>query len=247
MVDIMSLEIKDLHVEAEGKEVVRGVSIKVQKGEVHVIMGPNGSGKTTLAKAVMGHPSLAIKGGEILLNGENITSLLPNERARKGLFMEFQNPVEIDGLGFLNFLNSARGALSDEKYTYKDFISEIKDNASKLKIREDLISRPLNYGFSGGEKKKMEILQMAVLKPKFAILDEPDSGLDVDAVRIVAQGINDFHEKTGAGIIIITHYSRILSHMQPNFIHVMKDGKIIREGGNELVQEVESKGYEYEE
>ena len=243
----MILEIKDLHADAELRNVLKGVSLKIGDGEMHVIMGPNGSGKTTLAKAIMGHPQVKITRGEILADGAVINDMPVNERAKLGLFLEFQNPVEIEGLGIVNFLNSARGALSKEKITYKEFMKEIKDNSTSLKLREDLIGRSLNYGFSGGEKKKMEILQMSMLRPKLAILDEPDSGLDIDAVKIVAENINEFRKKTGASILVITHYSRILNYMDPQFIHVMSDGKIIREGGKSLIEEVEKEGYNRDE
>lgn len=239
----MLLEIKDLHVEAEGKEIVKGVTLTIRDNEQHVLMGPNGSGKTTLAKAIMGHPQLKIAKGDILLDGESIKDLKANERAKKGVFLQFQNPTEIDGLGLMNFLNTARGAVGNTQ-TFKEFMTEVKDTSSKLKIKEDLIGRSLNYGFSGGEKKKSEILQMSVLKPRLAILDEPDSGLDVDAVRLVAQGINELQKKTRNGLLVITHYSRILNYMSPQFIHVMHEGKIVREGGKELIEKIEKEGYE---
>ena len=239
----MLLEIRDLHVEAEGKEIVKGVTLAIKENEQHVLMGPNGSGKTTLAKAIMGHPLLKITHGDILLDGESIKDMKPNERARKGIFLQFQNPTEIDGLGLMNFLNTARGAMGSSQ-TFKDFMTEVKDTSSKLRIKEDLIGRSLNYGFSGGEKKKTEILQMSVLKPKFAILDEPDSGLDVDAVKAVAKSIAELQKKTRNGLLVITHYSRILDYMSPQFIHVMKEGKIVQEGGKELIEKIEKEGYE---
>lgn len=239
----MILEIKDLHADAEQRNVLKGLNLRIGDGEMHVLMGPNGSGKTTLAKAIMGHPSTKITKGEILVDGQKINDMPVNERAKLGLFLEFQNPVEIEGLGIVNFLNTARGALSKEKITYKEFMGEIKSNSESLKLKEDLIGRSLNYGFSGGEKKKMEILQMAMLKPKLAILDEPDSGLDIDAVKVVAENINEFRKTTRAGILLITHYSRILNYMEPQFIHVMSDGKIIREGGVELIKRIEEEGY----
>jgi Fe-S cluster assembly ATP-binding protein len=240
----MLLEIKDLQVSAEGKEIVKGVSLKVKEGELHVLMGPNGSGKSTLAKAIMGHPLLTIAGGDMLVDGQSIKELKANERAKKGIFLEFQNPIEIEGLGLMNFLNTARGAVGD-KTSFKDFMTEVKQSSEKLKMKEDLIGRSLNYGFSGGEKKKVEILQMAVLKPKMIILDEPDSGLDVDAVKVVAENVNEFQKKTNAGILLITHYSRILNYMNPTFIHVMQDGKIVKEGGKALIEEIEKNGYNF--
>ena len=239
----MILEIKDLHVDAEQKNVLKGLNLRIGQGELHVLMGPNGSGKTTLAKTIMGHPQTKITGGSILVDGESINDMPPNERAKRGIFLEFQNPVEIEGLGIVNFLNTARGALGKEKIGYREFMNEIKQNAQTLRMREDLIGRSLNYGFSGGEKKKMEILQMAMLKPKLAVLDEPDSGLDIDAVRVVAENINDFMKRTGAGVLLITHYSRILSYIKPQFVHVISDGRIVREGGVQLLEQIEKEGY----
>ncbi len=243
----MILEIKDLSAEVEQRSVLKGLSLKVGAGEMHVIMGPNGSGKTTLAKAIMGHPNTKITNGEILVDGNRINDMPVNERAKLGIFLEFQTPVEIEGLGIVGFLNSARGALGKEKITYKEFMTEIKQNSESLRLREDLVGRSLNYGFSGGEKKKMEILQMSVLKPKLAILDEPDSGLDIDAVRVVAENINEFRKKTGASILLITHYSRILNYMDPQFIHVMTDGRIARSGGKEIIADIEKEGYTKDE
>ncbi len=239
----MKLEIKNLHVSIDDKEVVKGVNLTINEGELHVIMGPNGSGKTTLAKAVMGHPQLKITSGDILVDGKSILGMKVNERAKLGLFLQFQNPIEIEGLGLLNFLNTARGALTDKPLQFKEFMSEVKNTSKELALKEELIGRSLNHGFSGGEKKKVEVLQMHVLKPKLAILDEPDSGLDVDAVRIVATNVEALRKERNMGLLVITHYSRILNYMQPQFIHVMKDGKIVKEGGKELINEVEEKGY----
>lgn len=239
----MKLEIKNLHVSVEDKEVVKGVSLTVNEGELHVIMGPNGSGKTTLAKAIMGHPQLKITEGDILADGKSIKEMKVNERAKLGIFLQFQNPVEIEGLGLLNFLNSARGAVTNEALQYKEFMNEIKTTSKALGLKEELIGRSLNHGFSGGEKKKVEILQMHVLKPKIAILDEPDSGLDIDAVRIVAGNVDRMQKERKIGLLVITHYSRILEYMEPKFIHIMKDGKIVREGGKELINEIEKSGY----
>ncbi|MDE1824501.1 MAG: Fe-S cluster assembly ATPase SufC, partial [Candidatus Micrarchaeota archaeon] len=238
----MILEVRDLHVETEGKEVLRGIDLTIKGSEFHVLMGPNGSGKTTLAKAVMGHPQAKVTKGDIFVDGNSIKDMLVNERAKLGLFLQFQNPIEIEGLGIVNFLNTAKGSLNQQKPSYKEFMGEIKGSAERLKIRDDLIGRSLNYGFSGGEKKKMEILQMSILKPKLAILDEPDSGLDIDAVKIVAENINDFKKKNDAGLLLITHYSRILNYMEPQFIHVMKDGRIVKEGGKDLIHEIEKEG-----
>lgn len=239
----MKLEIKDLHVSIDDKEVVKGVSLTINEGELHVIMGPNGSGKTTLAKAIMGHPQLKITAGDILADGKSIKDMKVNERAKLGIFLQFQNPVEIEGLGLLNFLNTARGAMTSEALQYKEFMNEIKTTSKDLGLKEELIGRSLNHGFSGGEKKKVEILQMHILKPKIAILDEPDSGLDIDAVRIVASNVDKMQKEMKMGLLVITHYSRILEYMEPKFIHVMKDGKIVKEGGKELINEIEKSGY----
>ena len=239
----MKLEIKNLHVSIDDKEVVKGVDLTINEGELHVIMGPNGSGKTTLAKTIMGHPQLMITKGDILVDGKSIKEMKPNERARLGIFLQFQNPIEIEGLGLLNFLNSARGAITDKPLQFKEFMSEVKNTSKDLALKEELIGRSLNHGFSGGEKKKVEILQMHVLKPKLAILDEPDSGLDIDALKIVAQNVEAMRKEKKMSLLVITHYSRILNYMEPQFIHVMKDGKIVKEGGKELINEVENKGY----
>lgn len=238
------LEIKDLHVEVEGKEILKGINMRISEGELHVLMGANGSGKSTLANVIMGHPQLSISKGDILLDGKSIKKMKADERAKKGLFMEFQDPVEIEGLGLMNFLNSARGALGKNNSGFKDFMNEVKTASKNLKMKDELIGRSLNYGFSGGEKKKMEILQLSVLKPKIAILDEPDSGLDVDAVRVVAESINALRKSSKPGILLITHYSRILNYMEPTHVHVMREGRIIKEGGSSLIKEVEKEGYE---
>ena len=239
----MELEIKDLAVKVNGKEVVKGVSLRIKPGELHVVMGPNGSGKTTLAKAIMGHPQLEIASGDILADGKSILGLKANERAKMGIFLQFQNPVEIEGLGLLNFLNTARGAVSDEPLQYREFMNDIKSASKSLALKEELIGRSLNHGFSGGEKKKVEILQMHVLKPKIAILDEPDSGLDIDAVRVVAENVERMRKEYNMGMLVITHYSRILEYMGSTLLHVMKDGRIVREGGRELLEEIEKAGY----
>lgn len=242
----MILELKDLHVATEEKEVIRGLSLTIKDGEFHVLMGPNGSGKTTLSRAIMGHPKLKVTGGDILIDGKSIKGLPADKRAQLGLFLEFQNPVEIEGLGLVSFLNAAKSSLTNQSFSLKQFMDEIKDNAGKLSMKEDIIGRSLNYRFSGGEKKKVEILQMQVLKPKVAILDEPDSGLDVDAVKAVANSVTEFHEKNHSGILLITHYTRILNYMKPQFVHIMVDGKIVKEGGVELAEQIEHGGYKFE-
>ena len=239
----MILEVKDLHVPIEDKEIVAGVSIKVNQGEVHVIMGHNGSGKTTLAKTIMGYPKLKPSSGDILIDGQSILGLTPDKRAKLGLFLGFQNPVEVEGVGFINFLHSAKEAVSTSVNT-KELMADIRTSAVGLKMVDNLIGRSLNQGFSGGEKKKAEVLQMGVLRPKIAILDEPDSGLDIDAVKVVAENINAFAKKYDIGLVIITHYSRILNYMNPQFVHVMANGKIVAEGGKELIEKLEKEGYE---
>jgi len=240
----MKLEIKDVCIEIDGKNVVNGADLNVNSGELHVLMGPNGCGKSSLAKGIMGHPDYKIKSGKALVDGKEINDLPANERAKLGLFLQFQEPVEIEGLGILNFLNAARNSMKRDTKSVREFMNEVKERSSGLKLKEELVGRSLNAGFSGGEKKKVEILQMQILKPGIAILDEPDSGLDVDAVKIVAENIGKFMKETGAGVILITHYSRILQYLEPDQIHIMKDGKIIMEGGKELVQKIEKEGYE---
>lgn len=240
----MTLEIKDLYVSTAGKEIIKGVNLKIEEGEFHVIMGPNGSGKTTLAKAIMGHPGVKVTKGEILVDGKSINALSPDKRAKLGLFLQFQNPVEIEGVGFVNFLRAAKESTTESTTDIKQFMAEIRNYTDKLAITNGIIGRSLNQGFSGGEKKKAEVLQMAVLKPKIAILDEPDSGLDIDAIKVVAENINEVAKKEKMALVVITHYSRILSYMEPEFIHIMADGKIVAEGGKELIPQLEKDGYD---
>ena len=240
----MKLEIDDVHIEIGGNKVVNGTNLDVSSGELHVIMGPNGCGKSSLAKGIMGHPDYKISSGSIKVDGKEIKDLPANERAKLGLFLQFQEPVEIEGLGILNFLNAARNSLNRDNKSVREFMNEVKERSSQLKLKEELVGRSLNSGFSGGEKKKVEVLQMQMLKPGIAILDEPDSGLDVDAVRIVAENIKQFMKETGAGVILITHYSRILEYLEPDQIHIMKNGRIIMDGGTELVHKIEKEGYE---
>ncbi len=238
------LEIKDLHVEVEGKEIIRGVNLKINDGEFHVLMGHNGSGKTTLAKAVMGHPSTKIKSGDIIFNGQSVKDMSADKRAKLGLFLEFQAPVEVEGVGFVNFLRAARESTTGSTVDIKQFMAEIREYTDKLAISGGIIGRSLNQGFSGGEKKKAEILQMALLKPKLAILDEPDSGLDIDAVKAVAESINEIYNKQKMGLLLITHYSRILNYMKPEYVHVMAGGKMVAEGGQDLILKLEKEGYD---
>jgi Fe-S cluster assembly ATP-binding protein len=245
------LEIKDLHVNVEEKEIVKGINIKIKKGEIHAIMGPNGAGKSTLSYAVMGHPKYKITKGQIILEGEDITSLPPDERARKGLFLAFQYPVSIPGLSLANFLKYAYNASKGKNITNKgeeivsslQFQKILKEKMKLLGIKESFVERSLNEGFSGGEKKKAEVLQLAVLEPKFAFLDETDSGLDIDALKTVASAINKLVSDK-LGIVIITHYQRMLKYIKPDYVHIMVDGKIIRTGGARLADELEEKGYE---
>ncbi len=244
MSDDMTLEIRDVYATTGGKEILRGISLKIKRGEFHVIMGPNGSGKTTLAKAVMGHPSTKVTKGDILLDGKSILDLKADKRAKLGLFLQFQNPVEIEGVGFVNFVRAAKESLTDGTVEIKQFMGEIRDRSAKLNITQSVIGRSLNHGFSGGEKKKAEVLQLSLLKPKMAILDEPDSGLDIDAIRVVAKNINEIAEHDNMGLLVITHYSRILNYMKPQFVHIMSDGKIVAEGGKEMIEKVEKEGYD---
>ena len=240
----MSLEIQNLHVRTEDKEILKGVNLKVSKGETHALMGPNGSGKSTLANTIMGNPNYEITEGRILLNGEEITEAAPDERARAGIFMAFQYPATIPGVSVANFLRTAVNAGRDEPIKVKEFGKVLRTNMDLLKIDPDFTRRYLNEGFSGGEKKRAEILQMAMLKPEFAVLDETDSGLDIDALRIVSDGVNALRGPE-LGTLIITHYTRILGYVTPDFVHIMLDGRIVREGGRELADELEDKGYDW--
>ena len=244
MVMDMTLEVKDLHVALGGKEIIKGVNLKVKRGEIHVIMGPNGSGKSTLARSIMGYPKAEITKGDILVDKESVIKLSVDRRAKLGLFMQFQNPVEIEGVGFINFLHTAKRSLYGNDIGAKDFMEEVKESIGDLKMNEEFIGRSLNKGLSGGEKKKTETLQMMVLKPKIAILDEPDSGLDIDAVKVVSAAINKVVRAEHMGLLLITHYSRILSYIKPDFVHVMVNGKIVEEGKGKLVDKLEREGYD---
>jgi len=240
----MNLELKNLYVTVDGKEIIKGVSPILKQGEVHVIMGPNGSGKSTLARAILGHPKSKVTGGDILVDGKSILGLTTDKRAQLGLFLQFQNPVEVEGVGFINFLHTAKQSLGNTTVSMRDFMKEMKDNIASLKMSEDFIGRSLNQGFSGGEKKKAEVLQMTVLKPKLAILDEPDSGLDIDAIRTVSENINELAKKNNMGLLLITHYNRILSYIKPDVVYVMVNGKIVDRGGHELTEKLEKEGYD---
>jgi Fe-S cluster assembly ATP-binding protein len=244
------LTIKNLHVSVEGNPVVKGLNLIVKQGEVHAIMGPNGTGKSTLAYAVMGHPNYEITKGDVLIDGKSILNLAPDERSRAGLFLAFQYPVSIPGVTVANFLRTALNAHRRHDYPPQDDIS-ILDFRRMLKSKMDLLEmdysfggRYLNEGFSGGEKKRTEVLQLAVLEPSFAILDEADSGLDIDAIRIVSEGVNAL-KGPNMGVIVITHYQRILNYIQPDFVHIMFNGRIVESGGKELSLLLEEEGYDW--
>ncbi|MEO0454706.1 MAG: Fe-S cluster assembly ATPase SufC [Verrucomicrobiota bacterium] len=241
-----ALEIKDLHANIEGSPILKGLSLTIPKGEVHAIMGPNGSGKSTLAKVVAGHPDYEVTSGEVLLDGENVLEMEPDERARLGLFLAFQYPSEIEGVSIANFLRAAVQARmpEDEELDAVEYYEQLYAEMDKLGMDRKFTSRAVNDGFSGGEKKRNEILQMAMLKPSYAILDETDSGLDIDALRIVSEGVNN-QRGANLGILIITHYQRLLDYIVPDHVHVMVDGRIVRSGGKELALELEDKGYDW--
>lgn len=247
------LEIKDLYVKREGKEILKGVNLKTGSGEVHAIMGPNGSGKSTLAYTLLGHPKYEITQGDISIDGESIKDLTADERAKKGLFLGFQYPTEISGVGFSHFLRTAYNSLSkalekDDRevfITVREFQKYLKENLEKVGLKEEFLSRYLNEGFSGGEKKRAEVLQMAVLKPKISILDEPDSGLDIDAVQSVAQAISKVSSKQ-ATTIIITHYTRILKFLDKlDYVHVFAQGRVLKTGDASLADKLEAEGYDW--
>ncbi|HEY0082789.1 MAG TPA: Fe-S cluster assembly ATPase SufC [Pyrinomonadaceae bacterium] len=242
------LEIRDLHARVEGKDILRGISLTVNRGEVHAIMGPNGSGKSTLAKVLAGHPSYEVTGGEVLLDGKNLLELEPDERARDGVFLAFQYPVEIPGVSNAQFLrlayNEKRKHLGEEELDPLEFKDLLKERAKIVEMDAGLMSRSVNEGFSGGEKKRNEILQMAVLEPKLAVLDETDSGLDIDALRIVSEGVNKLRTADNA-IVLVTHYQRLLNYIVPDHVHVLYKGRIVRSGGKELALTLEEKGYDW--
>jgi Fe-S cluster assembly ATP-binding protein len=238
------LEIKDLHVRIEDREILRGVDLDINRGEIHALMGPNGSGKSTLANTLLGHPSYEITEGSIVFKGEDITEAEPHERAKAGLFLAFQYPVAIPGVSVANFLRMAINAKREEPIQVKEFRTQLQHAIELLDVDRSFTSRHLNDGFSGGEKKRAEILQMAMLAPDVAILDETDSGLDIDALRTVAEGVQRLHDEQGLGALIITHYQRILHYVQPEYVHILMDGRIVLEGGVELVERLEREGYD---
>ncbi len=244
----MLLEIKNLHANVEGTEILKGINLKVNAGEVHAIMGPNGSGKSTLASVLAGKEEYEVTAGEVLYNGKNLLELSPEDRAREGVFLAFQYPVEIPGVSNTNLLktavNEVRKYRGEEQLDAMEFLSLLKEKSKLVELDQKFLSRAVNEGFSGGEKKRNEIFQMAVLNPKLAILDETDSGLDIDALRIVANGVNKLKTKENA-TIVVTHYQRLLDYIIPDFVHVLYKGKIVKSGGKELALELEEKGYDW--
>src|SRR5438874_994072 len=240
------LEIKNLHVRGGGKEILRGINLTVTTGAVHAIMGPNGSGKSTLARAIAGHPEYDITAGSITYDGKDLLAMAPEDRAREGVFMAFQYPVEIPGVNNAYFLKAAVNAVRKHRglpeFDAMEFMTYVREKAKILELDPTLLNRPVNEGFSGGEKKRNEIFQMAVLEPKLAVLDETDSGLDIDALKTVAEGVNAMRGGE-RGILLVTHYQRLLNYIVPDFVHVLPDGRIVRSGGKELALELEDKGY----
>ncbi len=246
------LEIKDLHVAIDGKEILKGVNLTMKSGEVHALMGPNGSGKSTLSYAIAGHPNYEVTRGEVLLDGQNILEMEADERAKAGLFLAFQYPTSIPGVTVANFLRHAVTNVrnpdrkeGEDLVPMRDFRKELRAEMDELSMDPDFARRYLNEGFSGGEKKRAEVLQLAMLRPAFAILDETDSGLDIDAVRVVSEGVNKVAAKVGTGVLVITHYQRILTYIKPQFVHILFGGKIVEDGGPELVDVLEREGYDW--
>ena len=242
-----TLEIKDLHVSIEtdqgDKEILKGVSLTIKSGETHALMGPNGSGKSTLAQAIAGHPSYTVTSGEILLDGEDVLEMEVDERAQAGLFLAMQYPVEVPGVSMSNFLRTAKTALDGEAPAIRTWTKDVRTAMDNLEMETAFATRNVNEGFSGGEKKRAEILQLELFKPKFAILDETDSGLDIDALRVVSAGVNRAQENNDMGSMLITHYTRILRYIKPDYVHVFVDGKIVDSGGEELADRLEDEGY----
>jgi len=256
----VTLEIRDLHVNVEDKQILKGVNLVIKQGETHALMGPNGSGKSTLSYTLMGHPHYQVTKGDILINGESLLLLSPDERARRGLFLAMQYPVSVPGVTLQSFLHAAtsatrgygdkaqpgaRGRLNSHLMPMREFRNELNEDLDKLKMDPAFLRRYLNEGFSGGEKKRAEVLQMALLKPKFAVLDETDSGLDIDAIRIVSENINRLQQDLGMGILVITHYQRLLNYIYPQFVHIFYDGRIFQSGDATLVDVLEEKGYDW--
>ena len=245
-----TLEIRDLHVNVTPKDsdaepivILKGVDLTVESGQTHAIMGPNGSGKSTLSYAIAGHPKYQVTQGTITLDGEDVLAMTVDERARAGLFLAMQYPVEVPGVSMSNFLRTAATAVRGEAPKLRHWVKEVKESVSELEIDPSFVERSVNEGFSGGEKKRHEILQLGMLKPKIAILDETDSGLDVDALRVVSQGVNNYRERENGGVLLITHYTRILRYIKPEFVHVFVNGRVVESGGPELADELEANGY----
>lgn len=242
------LEVKDLHVSVETdqgvKQILKGVDLRVEQGEIHAIMGPNGSGKSTLAYSIAGHPKYHVESGSVLLDGEEVLTMSVDERARAGLFLAMQYPVEIPGVTVTNFLRTAKTAIDGVEPSIRKWVPTVNEAMAALRMDKSFAARNVNEGFSGGEKKRHEILQLELLKPRFAILDETDSGLDVDALKVVSEGVNRAKTNTGLGLLLITHYTRILRYIKPDFVHVFVDGKIAEEGGPELADRLEDEGYD---
>lgn len=242
----MRLEVRDLRATIDGKEILKGVDLDLESGRTYALMGPNGSGKSTLANVIFGHPSFEVTGGQILVDGRNILELETEERARLGLFLAFQYPVEVPGVSVGRFLKRAHDIRFDsETERMRGFIGKLRASMDFMEIDQSFINRYLNEGFSGGEKKRMEILQMLILEPMFAILDETDSGLDIDALKIVARGVNKLRDETPFGALVITHYQRILDHIKPDEVHIMYEGRVVTSGGSELVEHLEESGYDW--
>jgi FeS assembly ATPase SufC len=243
-----TLEIRDLHVSVETKEgakqILRGVDLTIESGQTHAIMGPNGSGKSTLAYSLAGHPKYEITSGTVTLDGEDVLAMSVDERAKAGLFLAMQYPVEVPGVSVSNFLRTAKTAVEGEAPSLRAWTKEVREAMERLRMDPSFAARSVNEGFSGGEKKRHEILQLELLKPKFAILDETDSGLDVDALRVVSEGVNRVLESTNVGVLLITHYTRILRYIKPDFVHVFVDGRVAEEGGPELAERLEEEGYD---
>lgn len=244
-----TLEIKNLHVSISTEqgpvEILKGVDLTINQGETHAIMGPNGSGKSTLAYTIAGHPRYEVTGGSITLDGEDVLEMSVDERAKAGLFLAMQYPVEVPGVTVTNFLRTAKTAIDGKAPALRQWVGDLKEAMSSLKMESGFAERNVNEGFSGGEKKRHEIMQLQVLKPRFAVLDETDSGLDVDALKIVSQGVNKAKEDTGLGVLLITHYTRILRYIEPDFVHVVVAGKIVENGGPELAERLENEGYDH--
>jgi Fe-S cluster assembly ATP-binding protein len=238
-----TLEVRGLHANVEGKEILRGIDLTVRQGEIHALMGPNGSGKSTLSNVIMGRPGYVVTAGQVALNGADITGLTADERAKRGLFLAMQYPTEIPGVSVVNFLRTAYQSIKGEQISALEFRRHMKAQMERLGIEDSMVQRYVNQGFSGGEKKRNEVLQLAVLEPRIALLDETDSGLDIDSLKLVAESVNELAGPE-LGVLIITHYQRMLNYITPGFVHVMMSGKIVQSGGPELAHQLEDKGYE---